>query len=140
MSDFRTKARRLASALISPAPSLKRLRGPLTERELINLESKVGSELFGSTPKGVRREFFNLNPKTWIWYEERLDVLSKKKESHTTKYEVHEDHILKVQEGPRYTRLEGKELENFSLAIHIYYERVMRKIYNRHPKTGQKLS
>ena len=42
----------------------------MTERELIQLESEIGAQLFGEIPKGHRREFFCLDEKTWIWYEE----------------------------------------------------------------------
>lgn len=33
---------------------------PLTERELLKLESAIGAELFGPVPQGHRREFFVL--------------------------------------------------------------------------------
>lgn len=118
----------------------KRSLKHLTERELINLESKIGREVFGPVPKGVRREFFNLDPKTWIWHEESMNAKTKKKESHTVKYEIKQDHILKVLEGPEYSKVEGKEFENFVLATRVYFERAMREIYNRDPKTGKKLS
>lgn len=115
-------------------------RRPLTRRELINRESEIGRQLFGPIPKGMRREFFNLDPTTWIWHEESVNPKTRKKESRTVKYEVHNDHILKVEEGARYTKMEGQELANFTLATHMYYERTMREIYNRDPKTGKKLA
>ena len=34
----------------------------MTERELIQLESEIGSKLFGPVSPGCRREFFNENP------------------------------------------------------------------------------
>ena len=43
--------------------------GGLTERELLQLESEIGSQLFGDIPKGHRRSFFNLDETTWIWHE-----------------------------------------------------------------------
>lgn len=51
----------------------------------------------------------------------------------TIRYEVHENGILKVQEGARYNFIEGRELENFMAAIHLYYERVARELYNTEP-------
>lgn len=112
--------------------------GKLTERELLQLESEIGSQLFGEVPKGRRRSFFNLDPRTWIWHEEWLEggVLKQA----TTRYEVHEQGILKVQEGSRYEFLEGQELDNLTLAAQMYYERVMREIYKRDPQTKEKLS
>jgi hypothetical protein len=117
----------------------KRPLKTLTERELIQLESEIGAQLFGPVPKGHRREFFNLDPVTWIWYEESLDANGKTKTS-TTRYEVQDKGILKVQEGARYTFLDGQELKNLTLAVQLYYERVMREVYHRDPQSGQKLA
>ncbi len=111
----------------------------LTERQLIQMESEIGKTLFGPIPKGHRREFFNLDEKTWIWHEEYTDA-NKQQRSITTKYEVQPNGVLKVQDGARYSYLEGEELENFGLAVQIYYERVAREIYQRDPQTGYKLS
>lgn len=111
-----------------------------TERDLIKLESEIGSQLFGPVPAGNQREFFNLDANTWIWYEEWVDADTGKKKTATTRYEVHDESVLKVQEGAHYSYLEGKELENLTVAIHLYYELVMREIYKRDPKTGKKLA
>lgn len=127
-----------------PAADLKfkksnRPLGQLSERELLQLESEIGAQLFGEVPKGHRRSFFNLDKATWIWHEEWLDEKNVLQQA-TTRYEIQGDHILKVQEGSRYSYLEGKELENLALAVQMYYERVMREIYQRDPQTGQKLA
>ena len=106
----------------------------MSERELIQLESNIGRELFGPIPKGHRREFFCLDEKTCIWYEEYKDESGKQVAS-TTRYEIQGDKILKAQEGARYSYLEGAELNNLLLAINMYYERVMRNVYRREPKT-----
>jgi hypothetical protein len=111
----------------------------LTERELIQLESEIGSKLFGEIPKGHRREFFCLDKKTWIWYEEWIDQ-SNKRHATTVRYEIHEKGILKVQEGARYSFIEGEELNNLLAAATMYYEQVARGVYKRDPYTGQKLA
>lgn len=116
----------------------KRLLKDLSDRELIALESEIGGRLFGPVQKGGRREFFNLDPKTWIWHEEWLDQAGKKQQT-TIRYEVDDKGILKISEGARYDYLEGDELNNLTIAIQMYYERVMREIYKRDPQTGQKL-
>ena len=110
----------------------------LTERELMTLESEVGSKLFGPIPAGHRREFFCFDDKTWIWHEEWLDE-KKKLTTSTVRYEVNEHGVLKVQEGARYSYLEGEELRNFGIAIRMYYEQVTREVYKRDPATGQRL-
>ena len=110
----------------------------LTERELLTLESEVGAKLFGPVPAGHRREFFCLDEYTWIWHEEWLDA-SKKLATSTIRYEVSDHGVLKVQEGARYSYLEGEELQNFGIAIRMYYEQVARQVYHRDPATGQSL-
>jgi hypothetical protein len=112
----------------------------LSERELIQLESEIGAKLFGPIPASNRREFFCLDRSTWIWYEEWVDLETGKQKTATTRYEIHENGILKAQEGAHYSFLEGEELRNLTMAIQMYYEQVARKIYKRDPRTGQKLA
>lgn len=125
-------------------PNFSSLRGKkrplhqLTERELIQRESEIGRALFSPVKKGHRREFFNTDERIWIWHEEWVDMAGKKQQL-TTKYEVRDDGTWKVQPGPRYTKLTGEELQNFSKAVTVYFERVMREVYGRDPKTGQKI-
>lgn len=107
----------------------------LTERELIQMESEIGRELFGPIPKGHRREFFNLDPTTWIWYEEYVSP-DGRQHSTTTRYEVQENAVLKAQEGARYSYIEGDELKNLLLATRMYHERVMRGVYGRDVTSG----
>ena len=118
----------------------KRPLKTLTERELLQLESEIGAQLFGEVPKGHRREFFCLDANTWIWYEEWIDPQTKKREQTTTRYEVSDRGVLKVLEGPRYSYIEGAELENLAMATTLYYERVAREVYHRDPQTGYKLA
>lgn len=113
--------------------------GKLTERELLQLESEIGAKLFGEIPKGHRRSFFNLDQTTWIWHEEWVDESGTLQQA-TTRYEVQQEHILKVQEGPRYSYVEGQELQNLTLAVQMYYEQVMRDVYHRDPQSGYALA
>lgn len=110
----------------------------LTERELIQRESEIGRQLFGPIQKGGRREFFNTDPRIWIWHEEWTDVHGMAHQL-TTKYEIRDDGVWKVQPGPRYIQVVGDELANFQRAVTTYYERTMREVYQRHPYTGEKL-
>lgn len=100
----------------------------ITERDLINLESRVGAMIFGAVPGGRRREFFNLNPDTWIWHEEWID---EKGAVHvqTVRYEVSETGVLKVLPGLKYSTLHGAELENFRRATQEYLRQVSRRVY-----------
>lgn len=110
----------------------------VTERELIQHESNIGRELFGPVPVGHRREFFCLDEKTCMWYEEYKDTRGKPV-THTTRYEIQGDKVLKAQDGAKYSYLEGDELKNLLTAINMYYERVMRSVYKRDPDTGEVL-
>ena len=139
------KVRGLFFADDSDAASLLKFRKkdrPLkkfTERELIQLESEIGATIFGEKPAHVtRREFFNLDKDTWIWYEEVADGKGGRQEL-TTRYEVQPKGLLKIQPNYQYTYLEGAELQNFILATKEYYERVSRQLYRKDPQTGQSL-
>ncbi|MEO5949138.1 MAG: hypothetical protein ABIP74_01935 [Candidatus Saccharimonas sp.] len=110
----------------------------MTERELLTLESEIGAQIFGPIPAGVRREFFCLDDHTWIWHEEKMD--KKNPQSNTIRYEINEHGVLKVQEGARYSYLEGEEFNNFAVAVRMYYEQVARRVYQRDPATGAKLA
>lgn len=115
-------------------PELKRL----TDRQLIELEAKIGGELFGPVPAGHRREFFCLDDRTWVWHEEWNDVDGKRHVT-STRYEIHEHGILKAQDGKVYKFIEGEELKNLMIAVRLYYETISRDLYHRDPATGQRL-
>ncbi len=110
-----------------------------TERDLLRQESKVGATLFGPVPKGHTREFFCLDESTWVWHEEWKDEKGVQRQS-TVRYEIHPNGILKVSDGPRYTFIEGDELENFAKATRAYYETTAREVYKRDPQTGVKFA
>jgi hypothetical protein len=120
-------------------PKNRPLKG-LTERELLQKESEIGAKLFGDIPAGHRREFFCLDSKTWIWYEEWKDQKTGKKMSSTVRYEIHDKKVLKVQEGARYSFIEGEELDNLVAATTLYYEQVARHVYGIDPVTGERVS
>lgn len=140
MKDVFAKAFKLLvsndASLVDFKPTKKRPFVELTERELIILESQIGTKLFGPVEPGNRREFFSEDPKNWIWYEEWIGK-DRKTHSTTTRYEVHSNGILKVREGEPYIFIEGQELQNLLMAVQMYHERVMRDIYKRDPVTGK---
>lgn len=131
-----------APAAVAPEVEAAKRHRPLkkfTERELIQLESQIGATLFGPLPPRTNRSFFNLDETTWIWHEEtELDHGQKRRT--TIRYELQDKGVLKIQDGPRYSYLDGAELENFLIATTQYYERVAREIYHRDPNTGEPLA
>ena len=124
--------------LTGSAPRSNR-RSKVTRRDLIEREAIIGGALFGPVPSGHRREFFRLDSSTWIWHEEWIDESGQRQVS-STRYEVHNNGILKAQDGNVYKFIEGEELRNLTLAIQLYYEKVSREIYGRDPVTGLMLS
>jgi hypothetical protein len=111
----------------------------VSRRELIQRESEIGGHLFGHVPNGHHRQFFNLDRTTWVWYEEWKND-DGTTQSTTTRYEVHKNGVLKVQEGSQYYYIEGQELNNFVTATRMYYDQVTRGVYNRDPATGKPIA
>lgn len=112
-------------------------RRTYTERDLLRMESAIGRDLFGPVPEGHQREFFCLDTRTWIWYEHWVDPKTQQPQELTTRYEVHTNGIIKIQEGQPYKVLEGQELKNLEAAVRIYHQRVMLEIYGRQPIASQ---
>ena len=129
-----------ALSLLTGSPYIDKDFSKMTERQLIQAESKIGRELFGPIPAGHRREFFCLDEHTWVWHEEWRDPETNKNRHMTTRYEVHQNGVLKVQDGLQYHFIEGEELQNLFLSARLYYEGVMRGIYHVDPYTGQQLA
>ena len=121
-----------------PAKTKRPFRS-LTERQLIELESQIGRELFGPIPAGHTRDFFCLDEKTWVWHETWKDE-NNKAQMLTTRYEVQPQGILKAQNGRSYKYIEGEELRNLAVAVRLYYEQTMRQVYKRDPITGERLT
>lgn len=102
----------------------------LTEKDLIRAESKIGARLFGPISPNRRREFFNLDRKTWVWYEEWVDE-SGQRRAMTTRYEIRPSGVLKIQDGQAYHYVEGEELANLVRACGLYYQQVAEQVYRR---------
>lgn len=128
-----------ALQLLTGSDSVRLPGSKITRRELIQRESRIGGKLFGAVPDGHHRQFFNLDPTTWVWYEEWTDEKGKSR-NRTTRYDVHENGILKVQDDAPYYYIEGQELDNFLLATQMYYERVAKEIYHFDAATGKMLA
>ena len=102
----------------------------MTIRDLVDLESQLGGTILGALAENQERKFFNLDEDTWIWYEAQVDDNGQKHEN-AIRYEVKEDKIIKVYAGPRYSALEGNELDNFERAILVYTRLILEKIYGQ---------
>lgn len=96
--------------------------------ELINAESRIGSQIFGPVPAGHRREFFHDQRGVWIWHEDWTD---NRRQEHnlTVRYEVRPSGIYKKVAAGKYFKLEGNELENFRHATHAYLKLIKSCLY-----------
>lgn len=97
-------------------------------KDFLKHEAKIGGELFGKIPEGGRREFFCLDPYTWIWYEEWTDAHNNR-QSRTTRYEVRSDCIMKVRDGQSYQPITKQEAVRLFEAVKVYNRRVKSEIY-----------
>lgn len=91
-------------------------------RSLMHWEAKVGGELFGPAPKGVRREFFCLDERTWVWHEEWTD--SDGHHTMTTRYDIRPNGILKSQGTSEYVVISEEEAEHLYTAIKLYLRKI----------------
>ena len=96
-------------------------------RKLLRHEARIGGELFGPVPEGGRREFFLLDPQTWVWHEEWIDQAGQH-HAKTTRYDVRPDSILKVQDGV-YQAVTQQEALRLYEAAKLYQKRVFQEIY-----------
>ena len=97
-------------------------------RNLMRREAEIGGKLFGPVPKGVRREFFCLDPHTWVWHEEWTGKNGERK-SRTTRYNIRSNAILKAQDGSGYHLVSLEEARHLKAAAEAYEKRVKQEIY-----------
>lgn len=93
-------------------------------RELMHYLARLGGQVFGPIPSGVRREFFCLDQHTWVWHEEWSDQ-NGQHQAMTTRYDVRPNGILKSQGVNAYQRLSPQEEHNFRQAVRVYGQRVL---------------
>lgn len=97
-------------------------------RNLIRHEGRIGGQLFGKVPEGVRREFFCLDGRTWVWHEE-WDDEADIHQSRTTRYDVRPNGIFKDQQGQPYQLVSLEEARNLYRAAILYEQQVNDGLY-----------
>lgn len=112
----------------SPRISVEDQKRAAISRHLLRREAEIGGQLFGPIPKGTRREFFCLDPHTWVWHEEWMENGQRK--SRTTRYDVRDNAILKAQDGSGYHLVGMEEAKHLQTAVHEYAKRVKKEIYS----------
>lgn len=100
----------------------------LNRRELIKKESELGKQLFGPIPAGHDRDFFCLDDHTWVWHEGWRDAKGSYR-SVSTRYEIHQDRIIKIQDGQPNRLVGSSEAERLLEATKWYYHLVGKHVY-----------
>jgi len=106
-------------------PTASRTRKILDEQSLINLESSLGSAVFGRPPAGTRREFFYHRRNLWIYHEQIGD-----NDPLTITYEVHIDGVIKILPNRTQHAITGEELQNFLAAARTYQVLIEEYLYD----------
>lgn len=120
--------RRLLGVMGAKNPGDKDKSEARLYRDLLRHEAKIGGELFGPIPPGGRREFFCLDEHTWVWHEEWKDAKGNQ-QIRTTRYDVRDTGIVKVQDGQHYQKVTKAEAEKLYKAAKLYQKRINNEIY-----------
>ncbi len=111
-------ASKLLKGVMRQSDQQRRVRA---RQAILHHMARIGGQVFGSIPAGVRREFFCLDRHTWVWHEEWIDQTGRRR-AVTTRYDVRPRGILKSQGTNSYQRLTETEERNFRAAAEIYYQ------------------
>lgn len=102
-------------------------------QDLMRRERDATRGLFGVQEEGCGRDFFCLDERTWIWYEEWIEDGERK--HMTTRYVVREKEIVKSQNGGPYKTLSAQEVKSLKAAAETYAATVNEKIYAKSQST-----
>lgn len=101
------------------------------EKQLIQTESQIGGAIFGQVPAGVKRDFFCIDERTWVWsdsWTEQDGTIG----GFQIKYELQDgEKVLKFVDGQARGYIKGQELDNLLTAINTYHDRVLSQLYNQ---------
>ena len=97
------------------------------QREILEIEAKIGAEIFGPLEKGRKRSFFCLNRYTWVWHEQWIDH-QKSVQTMMTYYHIRSTGIVKSSGNNDYKALSEKEFHNFVSAVKNYSQIIPEKL------------
>ena len=109
----------------------KRFDGTLSiPKRQIKKEAYLGGRIFGNLQQHQQREFFCLDPKTWIWHESWQDKETKKQQAFMLRYDIKSDQIYKRKDNDDCPHLlDQQESRNLQTAIAVYRTEVLAKLY-----------
>jgi hypothetical protein len=115
---------KLTNAIFGNSQQQRRVNA---HRALLRHLAKLGGTVFGPIPDGVRREFFCLDERTWVWHEEWADQAGRHHAT-TTRYDIRPNGVLKSQGTNSYQRLQAEEERNFRAAVDLYAQLAQHEI------------
>jgi hypothetical protein len=116
--------------VLQQLPGKPRISREEQRKALLAKEAAIGGQVFGPVPKGSERAFFYLDNHTWVWNESWKDS-SGRQITITTRYEIHGDQIIKIQDGQPYQLATPEESRNLVTAARLYLDRIRREVYTR---------
>lgn len=127
-ANVREYIKRTVSQLVMPA---QKQTGPLTVKQLINQESKIGGSLFlDDTPDGIDRRFFFHDD--WFFSDSAVSSRAKPFEQ-AIRYQVLEHGVYKIVDGKNHRTIEGVELERLMQLAKLYHATLQRTMYKHVP-------
>lgn len=103
----------------------KRSSAKRLEQELLRREAEIGGSLFGEIPEGHVRSFVVLDEKTIVWLEQSAP----NGKNMTTRYEIYDNHIIKIQDGQPKVKVNEDESVTLLQAMRWYHYLVSTKLY-----------
>jgi hypothetical protein len=101
-------------------------------RDLIEVESRIGGEIVDNNHAVEERRFFYEKDHNWFYIQIFKD--SRGVETiHGTRYEVNDDHVLRIVNGAEHAPIEPDEMQRFSAATVEYHKRIVREVYQQEP-------
>ncbi len=97
-------------------------------RNMIRREARMGGDLFGPPPAGVRREFFCLDEHTIVWHEEWHDTAGRLQVK-SVRYDVRPSGVLKTNNNGQYLAVSRDEVRRLAKAMQIYSKNLRIELY-----------
>lgn len=101
-------------------------------RDMIEIESRIGGEIVDNEHAIEERRFFYEKDHNWFYIQIFKDHRGVET-IHGTRYEVNDDHVLRIVNGAEHAPVERDEMQRFAAATVEYHKRITREVYRREP-------
>lgn len=121
---------KIMSLVMGESPVKEEPRGT-SLRQLIQMESQLGAQIFGVIPAYDRREFYCFDGRMWIWHEERMNAHTGKHDVMTVSYNLTDRGVLKSFGENQSSYVQADELEHFASAVEQYAAITHENLYSK---------